>query len=350
MPDPHPTSTRSSRLNVRPPGAGVDGAIPWHLVRAGLLVVYVLVFTWSVLDRGLPVARLAVLSWVAVALVLASVGRPVRDQVRMLGDMAVYTAMWLAYDRSRGMADGLGMPLQVEAPRNIDRFLFAGTDPAVWLQGHLYQPEVRWYDVVFSLTYFSHFFLPVALAVVLWITDRGEWVRYLRRFATVLLGGVLGYVLVPTAPPWMAAGDDLAALPPLVRPTARGWDALGLDTVGRMLLAGQGWSNPTAAMPSLHAAGSLVVVLWIWPRCRSWWLRAPLAGFPLLMAVTLVYFAEHYVIDVLAGWALVVAAFWWWDRWESRRDAEAVRGADAGFPAGAQEGAVVAPLRSDGGR
>lgn len=349
MPDPHPSSTRSPLVGSRPV-ARVDGAVPWPRVRAGLLVAYALVFTWSVLDRGLPVARLAVLSWVAVALVLASVGRPGRDQARMLGDVAVYAAMWLAYDRSRGMADGLGMPLQVEAPRDIDRFLFAGTDPGVWLQAHLHQPQVQWYDVVFSLTYFSHFFVPVALAVVLWITDRGEWVRYLRRFATVLLGGVLGYVLTPTAPPWMAASDAHGALPPLVRPTARGWDALGLDTVGRLLLAGQGWANPTAAMPSLHAAGSLVVVLWVWPRCRSWWVRAPLAAFPLLMALSLVYFAEHYVIDVLVGWALVVAAFWWWDRWESRRGSEAVRPPDAEQPAGVDEGSEVAPLRSDGAR
>lgn len=37
------------------------------------------------------------------------------------------------------------------------------------------------------------------------------------------------------------------------------------------------------------------------------------------MAVTLVYFGEHYVTDILAGWAYVAGAFWFWGRWESKR-------------------------------
>jgi membrane-associated phospholipid phosphatase len=33
---------------------------------------------------------------------------------------------------------------------------------------------------------------------------------------------------------------------------------------------------------------------------------------PLLMGLSLVYFAEHYVIDVLAGWVLVGISFLIW--------------------------------------
>ena len=31
-------------------------------------------------------------------------------------------------------------------------------------------------------------------------------------------------------------------------------------------------------------------------------------AYPLIMAFTLVYTAEHYVIDILLGWALAVAS------------------------------------------
>jgi membrane-associated phospholipid phosphatase len=37
------------------------------------------------------------------------------------------------------------------------------------------------------------------------------------------------------------------------------------------------------------------------------------------MALSLMYFAEHYLIDILAGWALVAGSFWFWGRWERRQ-------------------------------
>jgi len=41
--------------------------------------------------------------------------------------------------------------------------------------------------------------------------------------------------------------------------------------------------------------------------------------YPLAMGVALVYLAEHYVVDVLAGWALVGLSFALWGRVERRR-------------------------------
>ena len=46
--------------------------------------------------------------------------------------------MWYAYERTRGAADALGFPVQVEAMRNIDRLLFFGHDPNVVLQQHFW--------------------------------------------------------------------------------------------------------------------------------------------------------------------------------------------------------------------
>lgn len=37
------------------------------------------------------------------------------------------------------------------------------------------------------------------------------------------------------------------------------------------------------------------------------------------MAWCLVYFGEHYITDILAGWAYVGASFWFWNRWEAKR-------------------------------
>ncbi len=302
----------------------------WRQVRWLLLALLVLVFVWSTLVNGLPVARLAVLGWVAAAFVVGNLGRPWHLQRRMVADLVLYGTMWLSYDYSRGVADTLGFPLQVEAPRNIDRALFFGADPVVWLQDRFYSPtQVRWYDIVGSLVYFTHFVVPVAASVFLWIRHRPQWVRYMRRFATVLFAGVATYVVLPTVPPWMAASPKYPyqILEPLARPTGRGWSELGLTTVYDVLLRGQQWANPTAAMPSLHAAFALFTVVFFWPFVQRRALRVLMALFPVAMTLTLMYFAEHYLIDALAGFAYVGASFWFWGRWERRREER--RGATA---------------------
>ena len=132
---------------------------------------------------------------------------------------------------------------------------------------------------------------------------------------------VLMFVLLPTAPPWMAASKrhPYRILPPLERTTGRGWSELGLETVTSLLIRGQQWANPTAAFPSLHAAFALLVVVFFWPRFTRRWQRIAAGSFPLLMAFSLVYFAEHYVADILAGWILVAGSFWVWGRYERSR-------------------------------
>jgi membrane-associated phospholipid phosphatase len=290
-------------------------------LRSVALALYGLAFLWSFQANGLPVARLAVLGWVGGAFVVGNIGKPFANQRRMVVDLVFYACMWLAYDYSRGIADTFGFPLQVEAPRNIDRALFFGTDPNAWMQRHFLEDSVRWYDVLGSLVYFTHFFVPVATSVYLWIRNREQWLRYIRRFASVLFAGVLTYVVLPTAPPWMAASKKYPyrIMEPLQRPTGRGWNELGLETVNSVLLKGQQWANPTAALPSLHAAFALFVVVFFWRRMPNRWWRGLSLSFPFAMGLSLVYFGEHYVTDIVAGWLYVGVAFWFWNRWETRR-------------------------------
>ena len=107
------------------------------------------------------------------------------------------------------------------------------------------------------------------------------------------------------------------------------------------------WSNVVAAMPSLHAAFSLFVVVFFLPMVRRGW-RVLLFAYPLAMAVALVYFAEHWVIDVLVGWALVAASFVVWHRIERAartRDVAAVlaASADAGLADRVVDGDAAGP-------
>ena len=77
-------------------------------------------------------------------------------------------------------------------------------------------------------------------------------------------------------------------------------------------------------MPSLHAAFSLLIAITLWPRKRKW-LRPLVALYPLLMAFSLVYAGEHYVSDILLGWAYCLVAVYAGRalirRWSQRRAA-----------------------------
>ncbi len=300
---------------------------PWTWVRATLIAIYVGLYVAWFFVNGIIIDRISVLLSVALFLVVASVGRPPRHWLRMFGDLTLFVAMWIAYDESRGIADRLGFPLQIESVRDIDRVLFLGTDPVVWLQDRFLEPgTVRWYDVVGSMVYYSHFIVPPVAIATLWFVNRHQWVRYMRRFATLLFVACAMFVLLPTVPPWMAAGGqnrlglELDALPPLRRTTGNGWRHLGLDGFVKAWEHGRDWANQVAAMPSLHSAFALFVVVFFFRWIRDWRLRAVMLLYPLTMAVALAYFAEHYIADALAGWAIVGASFLLWNRIERRLD------------------------------
>ena len=332
-------------------------AVRWTQLRLVLVAAYAVGYVWWFFQYGIIIDRISVLLSVAFFLVIASLGRPPRFWLMMFGDLGLFVAMWLAYDESRGIADRAGFPVQVESVRDIDRVLFLGNDGVVWLQETFYEGagSVRWYDVLGSMVYYSHFIVPPVVIAVLWFVSRQQWVRYMRRFATLLFASCLMFILVPTAPPWMAAGGrnnlglELDALAPLNRPTGNGWRHIGLDGFVKAWDHGRDWANQVAAMPSLHSAFALFVVVFFFPWVRSWWLRGLMLLYPLAMAVALMYFGEHYFADALAGWVLVGLSFLLWNRAERRleqRRADRERADEtATVPF---EAPVVVPARGNG--
>ncbi len=90
------------------------------------------------------------------------------------------------------------------------------------------------------------------------------------------------------------------------RISTRGWGTLHLQSAGALLDSGQASVNLVAAIPSLHAAVTAMISMFLWRRVRRGW-RPLLVGYPLAMAFVLVYSAEHFVVDILMGWALAAA-------------------------------------------
>ena len=77
----------------------------------------------------------------------------------------------------------------------------------------------------------------------------------------------------------------------------------------------------------------LVVMLFFWRDAGRW--RILLVAYALAMAFTLVYTADHFVLDILMGWAyaiIVYAAFSWYWRRRERRDRERTDQASSSLP------------------
>ena len=60
-------------------------------------------------------------------------------------------------------------------------------------------------------------------------------------------------------------------------------------------------------MPSLHAAYPVMLLLFFWGAGAA--VRAGLALYAVAMAFTLVYTGEHFVLDILVGWAMTGAVY-----------------------------------------
>jgi len=280
---------------------------------AGLLALW-----WA--QVGVPRQVLVVFTWLWLATIAWNIRSAPRHHLTFLRDWWLVMVGLVIYISSRGLSDSLGVAPHFTMPVRVDTWLGAGATPTERLQAawcgtpcHRHAPG-QWWDVALSTVYLTHFLAGLTLAMVLWLRNRTEWVRWMRRYLTISYSALVVYVLYPMAPPWMAARDGY--LPPGVhRLTGRGWAVLspphGVD------LALQG-GNQVAAMPSLHTGMACLIALYGIQRLRSpaRWL---LLAYPVAMATALVYDGEHYVVDVLAGALLAMLVLLACQLWEAGR-------------------------------
>jgi membrane-associated phospholipid phosphatase len=267
-------------------------------------LAYVAWFIHKYNTEGFPFDRERLFLWIAVALLISLIGRPWRRWVQVVIDWLPFAILFLAYDYSRGVADDFGRPVLVDGLVEAERFLFFGNLPAVWVQTDFAKTNasVGWWELGVSVVYASHFVVPFVLAAVLWWRSRAQFQAWVSRLMTMSFIGVLTYIVLPAAPPWYAAQKGL--MPVLERPVGRGWSKIQLYAAPQLLERGQAASNEFAALPSLHGGYAFLVSLFLFRRLgRGPW-RWLLFLYPLAMAFALVYGGEHYVIDILAGWAL----------------------------------------------
>ncbi|WP_122818548.1 phosphatase PAP2 family protein [Nocardioides pantholopis] len=294
--------------------------------RAALPLYALALLLWS-LVIGIPNDTVGVIGWLWLGTVAWRAGEPGVDHREFWRDWWPFVLALVVYWLGRGLADQIGTPVHVTMPIRADEWLagLVGADrtptevlQAAWCAEPCAKAlPPRWWDTVLTTVYASHFVAALTLGAVLWVRDHSgpmsEWRRWMRRFVTLNFLGLASYAAYPMAPPWMASRDGF--LGEVARITGRGWSELDLHRQNIVL---HGMANKVAAMPSLHAGFAFLIAFYAIWRLQTRW-RWLLLAYPLAMSTALVYFAEHYVIDAVAGAAAALAAIALGTLWERRR-------------------------------
>ncbi|HKH52770.1 MAG TPA: phosphatase PAP2 family protein [Mycobacterium sp.] len=321
---------------ARPQDAAQTRTRRLTIARRIAVATWATVVVYRTVTTGFAFNRELLLLYICTGLLAASIGQG-RRMLYVIRDWLPFALVLVAYDLSRGAATLIGRPTLWHWQVDADRWLFFGTVPTVWLQERLKLPFPPWWEIVISTVYMSFFILPYVVAAVLWLRDRDEWKAFVRLFVALSFVALIIYALLPAAPPWAAArctpadvdtgpsdprcmfrpargvpdGGLLGAMQStpdgangwVERIVGRGWGKLNLHSATALIDQGQSSVNLVAAIPSLHAALTAAIAAFLWTRVARKW-RPLLVAYVLVMAFTLVYTAEHFVVDILLGWAL----------------------------------------------
>jgi hypothetical protein len=263
-------------------------------------VCYLVALGVTIAFSGLPVARDQLFFWLGLGIAAFSVGAW-RTWGGLVLEWLPLFALLVLYDFLRGAVEVAPDQAHVAPQVAADKLLGAGQIPTVWLQHHLWnRTHLHWYDVAAWAVYMTHFFAVWVVAAVLWRLDRRRFRRYAVLTITLTLAAFLTYWLYPAQPPWLHYAG-VARIVPTV------WDHLGVPAMQSVYEDGR-LVNTVAAMPSLHAAYPFMLLLFFWSSAGRV-VRTGLSLYTLAMAFALVYGGEHFVADILAGWAMAGAAY-----------------------------------------
>ncbi|GHH83035.1 inositol phosphorylceramide synthase [Streptomyces sulfonofaciens] len=142
----------------------------------------------------------------------------------------------------------------------------------------------------------------VTPAIAVWLF-RTRPVQYRLARTWLLLStfvGLIGFTLLPTCPPRLLPAVH-GFVDTMAEYSSYGWWA-GEASAPRGL---GGMTNQYAAMPSLHVGWALWCGLMLWRHGRSPLAKVAAVGYPLVTTVVVVGTANHYLLDAVAGAAVM---------------------------------------------
>ncbi len=219
---------------------------------------------------------------------------------RALLELVLIVALWVLYSMARLLAD---TSMQPALQRANELLHIEGLLGIRWeLPLNRLFDDHQLLGLAGSYWYASlHYVVTAAVLVWLWRLGADRYGPARRALVIGTLLGLLVYIAMPTAPPRFTQGYvDILSLH-----AADGWwggDASAPRGLG-------GLTNELAAFPSLHAGWSLWVALALQVYATRQWVRVLGWLYALGTAVVIVGTGNHWVIDSLVGW-LVILVGW----------------------------------------
>lgn len=225
-------------------------------------------------------------------------------------DLGLFGLVWMSFALVRAISETAGLAIVDRlAVNDAETALFGASLPStrlqVWFSS---RPGHEWWELALGLVYVSFFVTPFLTGVLLWRKQRALFrAGYLPATALMLALGLAGFLLAPTAPPWMADPGHVSRLARSLAPTGSAGSRIGADSPRNSAF----WFEPNnlAAFPSIHVAAIVLAVLaWyaLRPSTATRWLGLVYAG---LMTLAVVYLGEHYLLDAIGGWMIA------WTSW-----------------------------------
>lgn len=223
-------------------------------------------------------------------------------------EVAIGVGLYLLYDELRSAAAGSA----TVALRN-------GLDVVRWeralglYQEYRVQQAFLHHHVVLSLAniYYGtvHFVVPVIALVLLWRRAPERYVRWRTTLLVMLAIALVMFWLYPLNPPRLMPARfgfvDTAAEYFNFGPQQRIVVVRGVPTAASRAAFG----NLFAAMPSLHVGWSTWSAIAMWPVIRRRWVRMLIVVDPVLTVFVIVVTANHWILDAIAGWAVLGVAW-----------------------------------------
>lgn len=227
----------------------------------------------------------------------------------VLGQTGLVLAGVFVYFRVRGLTEGSAALAREHAHDLVRLERAIGLDVEPGLQqlvapSRVMQTTANWIYI------WGHW--PVIVVTMVWLVWHHR-VVFLRLRDAMLVSGALGmavFVSYPVAPPRLA---DLGLV-----------DTVTEQSEAYRFLQPPAFVNQYAAMPSLHAGWDLLVGMAIISAASTVVLKVIGFAMPVLMTFAVMATANHYLVDVVAGVALVLvghAVALWLEKRRARRGA-----------------------------
>ncbi|WP_158305690.1 MULTISPECIES: phosphatase PAP2 family protein [unclassified Nocardioides] len=226
--------------------------------------------------------------------------RPMPRWARGILELVLILALWVVYSLARLLADTDMGP----ALRRADELLHLEGLIGIQWEVPLNQlfSDHRVLGLAGSYWYATlHYVVTAGVLIWLWRLGADRYGPARRALVIGTLMGLMAYISLPTAPPRFIGGYvDILSLH-----AADGW--WGADASAPRGLGGL--TNELAAFPSLHAGWSLWVALALQIYATRKWVRVLGWLYALGTAVVIVGTGNHWVIDAIVGWMVILAGW-----------------------------------------